>query len=494
MARRGRGSVLRAISLYIILASAVLAIVEGVRFSHSRTHFPPGTRIAGVPVAGLDRQKSTQRLLEIYNLPVEIHYRDAIIDLDPSGIGFRLDLDSMLAAAERAYTQQPFWTGYLNFVWGKNKVSIDIPLQASYPESSLRSFLEDLEYRYAVTPKPAMPAVGTVDFYPGYPGLSFDLEACLPLIDQALRSPSQRIVELPPIQTAPPRLSFKNLAIFLKQTVHQSKYDGLIVLYLRDLQTTDEIHFVYRAGKDLVAKPDVAFSASNVIQLPIMVSVYRRAGDHPDQDTEFLLEQKILKSQNVVADLLMKRKISSWRAPLDVTDDMRSLGLNNTFLAGYFYLGAPLLNFYQTPANQRTNITTNPDVYNQTTASDMGMLLEDIYQCSQFNGGTLLAVFPGEIDQKECQEMVTYLARNRIGTLIEAGVPEGGIVAHKYGWETPAGIMATLGDAAIVYTPGGNYVLVIFLYHPVQLVWEPVSKLVADLSAVVYNYFNMPVR
>ena len=76
--------------------------------------------------------------------------------------------------------------------------------------------------------------------------------------------------------------------------------------------------------------------------------------------------------------------------------------------------------------------------------------------------------------------------------LHEAGVPDGTRVAHKHGWVTLFGIMNTLGDAAIVYTPGGNYVLVIFLYHPVQLIWDPASQLVADLSVIVYNYFNSP--
>jgi beta-lactamase class A len=492
--RSGRRPVLRVISFYILLAAAILAIIEGVRFSYSRTHYPPGTRIAGVPVAGLDRQKSTQRLIEIFNQPVEIHYREAIIHLDPAGIGFQLDLLGMLAAADQAYSRQPFWVDYWHYLWEKSEYSIDIPLQASYPESRLQAFLVDIKHRYSTTPRPAMPAVGTVSFYPGYPGFSFDLDSAIPLIDRALRSPSARIVELGLTKSAPSRPSYPNLAIFLKQTILQSKFDGLIVLYLRDLQTTDEIHFAYRAGKDLATRPDVAFSASNMIQLPIMVSVFRRVGDNLDQDTAELMEQMMIKSRYQSADLLMKRKISAWRAPLDITADMRLLGLNNTFLGGYFSPGSPLLNLYRTPANQRLDITTNPDIYNQSTASDMGMLLEDIYQCSRLNGGTLLAVFPDEIDQSKCQQMVSYLTRNRIGTLIQSGVPEGAVVAHKYGWETPAGIMVTLGDAAIVSTAGGDYVLVIFLYHPIQLVWDPVSKLVTDLSAVIYNYFNLPVQ
>jgi beta-lactamase class A len=170
---------------------------------------------------------------------------------------------------------------------------------------------------------------------------------------------------------------------------------------------------------------------------------------------------------------------------------MRAAGLPNTFLAGYFYAGAPLLEVVKTPANQRTDVFTDPDPYSQTTPSDMGMLLQDIYLCAENGGGSLLAVFPGEITQEECRQMIEYLANNKIGVLIEAGVPDGTRVAHKHGWVSVNGIINTIGDAGIVYTPGGNYVLVVFLYHPQQLIWEPASKLIADLSRAVYNYYNI---
>ena len=122
------------------------------------------------------------------------------------------------------------------------------------------------------------------------------------------------------------------------------------------------------------------------------------------------------------------------------------------------------------------------------------MLLEDIYMCAEDGGGTLMAAFPGQITQDECRTMIDYLANNKIGVLIEAGVPEGTQVAHKHGWisDAASGVIKNISDSAIVYTPGGNYVLVIYAYHPVQAVWEPVSNLFAQLSQAVYNYFNLP--
>jgi len=81
---------------------------------------------------------------------------------------------------------------------------------------------------------------------------------------------------------------------------------------------------------------------------------------------------------------------------------------------------------------------------------------------------------------------------NKLPVLLTGGIPEGTRIAHKHGWVSVNGIINTIGDAGIIYSPGGDYILVVFLYHPVQLVWDPASKLVADLSRAVYNYYNLP--
>jgi beta-lactamase class A len=49
-----------------------------------------------------------------------------------------------------------------------------------------------------------------------------------------------------------------------------------------------------------------------------------------------------------------------------------------------------------------------------------------------------------------------------------------------------------MSDAGIVFTRGGDYVLSIFLYHPVQLVFEPANELFAQISQAIYNFYNLP--
>jgi len=492
---RSANSPLRRISTYFILATVVLFLLKLVQFSRLRVLFPAGMVVAGVPVGGLDRPESAQRLQDIYSLPVELYYEDAAIHLNPSVVGFQLDLEKMLAAADKVRVQQPFWVGFRNFLWRQPALSTEIPLQASYSGARLRAYLiDELAARYDKSPTATLPVAGTINFQPGNQGTKLDIERSISLIENALRSSSKRVVILPLKRIPPPRPTLQNLEILLEQTIDLSVFDGLAGLFWVDLQTGQEIHFLYRQGKELKISPDVAFTAASIIKIPIMVSVFKRIGENPDPETINLLEKMIERSGNDPADWVMERVIDRKIAPMQVSADMTALGLENTFLAGQFYPGAPLLAIFQTPANQRLDVNTDPDIYNQTTPSDIGMLLEDIYQCSQVGGGTLVAVFPGEITQTECQTMIVLLTRNKLGSLIEACVPEGTRVAHKHGWVTLFGIMNTLGDAGIVYTPGGNYVLVIFLHQPVQLLWEPASQLVADLSQAIYNFINLPIQ
>jgi beta-lactamase class A len=283
------------------------------------------------------------------------------------------------------------------------------------------------------------------------------------------------------------------LEVLLRQTIDLSGFDGVIGLYVQDLQTGQTISFILNQGSQVSTPPDVAFTASSTIKIPIMISVFRRIGENPDAETLRYLEDMIAKSINPASDWLMENKLDRIYGPLVVTEDMVTLGLENTFLGGYFYDGAPLLEVIRTPANQRTDISTDPDPYNQTTPAEIGQLLQDIYQCAHLNGGSLIAAFPDEITQSECQSMINYLVQDRIALLIQAGVPDGTNVAHKHGWVTDIyGIIHDMSDAAIVFTPGGDYVMAVYMYHPFQIYFDPANQLVKDLSRAIFNYYNIP--
>ena len=472
----------------------MVTTLQLVRFSRLWINFPSNLSIAGVPVGNLSRQQAIERLLTIYSQPVELQYNEAIIHLDPTAVGFTLDSDSILAVAEQERTRITFWEGFWNYLWDRPVHPSNIPLRATISEDRLRTYLQtEIANRYDKLPSPASPIAGTTSFQAGIPGSELDIERAIPLIEAALFSTNQRSIDLPIKQTSPSHPTFQNLDVLLRQTIDLSGFDGTIGVYVEDMKSGQNINFILDKENQVTTPPDVAFTASSTIKIPIMVSVFRRIGETLDAETVKNLEDMIAKSINSASDWLMQNKIDRDEGPLLVTEDIQTLGYDNTFLGGYFYPGAPILKVIDTPANQRTDIDTEPDPYSQTTPYEMGQLLHDIYQCAYTNGGALIAAYPGELTQAECQSMVNYLIQDRIALLIQAGVPDGTNVAHKHGWVTDIyGIIHDMSDAAIVFTPGGDFVFTIYMYHPVQIVFDPANQLVKDLSRAIYNYYNIP--
>jgi len=77
----------------------------------------------------------------------------------------------------------------------------------------------------------------------------------------------------------------------------------------------------------------------------------------------------------------------------------------------------------QTPANSRTDVYLDPDFYNQTVPSEIGNLLARIYHCGAASDAESSDLFPGSVTPSECQTMLQLLSENKIGALIEAGLP-----------------------------------------------------------------------
>jgi len=266
----------------------------------------------------------------------------------------------------------------------------------------------------------------------------------------------------------------------------------LIVFFLVNLRNGDEIHFAYFRNSDIPVDPDIAFSAASTIKIGIATAFFRFFDQPLDPEADRLLSEMLTLSGNDPADWLMER-MDRDIGPILVTETLGELGLESSYIIAWYHPPAiPVSGGYpQTPGNRRTDINTNPDILNQTTASEIGMLLSDIYRCTR-GGGTLMAVFPDQINRDECSVILDLMSENKIGVLIEAGVPEGTRVAHKHGWTSSP--LDMVSDAGIVFSPGGDYVLSIFLWNEREMIWEPTSKLIAGLSQAVYNYFNPPIE
>jgi len=481
-----RNPLLRITAVGLVILAAFLFTLSAIGGKTDGSPLPAGSAIGGVPVGGLSLEQAAAQVQAVFMQPLELRYRDQMIQVNPQQLGFALNLDAMLAAANRV-SSPTLW----DRLWNRDASILNIPLDSTVDGATLRTFLEnEVAVRYDQPAHPTLPIPGTTNFNPGTSGWQMDIPQSAVKITSALTTPENRIVDLIIKNETTVSGDLADLQIFLQQTISNSRFTGIAEVYLANPANGDILHFAIENGQDI--QPDIAYSAASTMKIPIMVSVLRRTSDPAPADVQNLLERMIVLSENPPADTLMENVIGGTLAPLEVSRDMQDkLGLKNTFLAGYFYFGAPLLDLFHTPANSRTDVNLDPDIYNQTTTSDMGRLLTGIYQCSRGEPNILTQAFGGEITPQKCTTMLDILAQNEIGVLSEAGVPDGTRVAHKHGWTEEAdGYLHTVSDAGIVFTPGGDFVFVIFLYDRSQLLFDPADAVIAQLVQVIYNYYN----
>ncbi len=499
MRNRNSNILLRGTAILLLSIALILAIISLIGYSSRRDYYPSGMTIAGVPVGGLDPQAASQRVLQVYSYPIQIQYNGGIVDVAPSIIGFQMDMESMLAAADLVRTGGSFWGGFWDYLWNRSPQPVAIPLRATIAEDRLRAYLQtEIAPRYDHSSTAAEPIPGTPNYTSGKPSQTLDIDRAVPLIENALQSPTSRVVVLSYTTSVVARPTIQSLETQLKQIIQVSGFNGVIGFDMIDLQSGQEIHFALNQGQEISVKPDLAFAAQSTTKIPILVSYFIQHGSAPvDSATNAKIVAMIHASDNPSSDAMM-RVIDPNIGPLVVTQYMQKLGLSSTYIIDFYCSPEapcpPLQAPPKTPASQRpdSNIT-NPDTYNETTPSDMAMLMEDIYQCSQTGGGALVAAFPDKMSKDVCKKIINYLVDDKIGQLIEAGVPDGTVVAMKHGWisRSIGGGLTDISADGIVYSPGGNFVISVYTYKA-ENDFDPTNLMIANLTKAVYNYFNLP--
>ena len=489
--RPGRGAIAKTSYLLAIAcalsACALLAYSLAPVFRIS-LQLPAFTTIGGIPVGGLSRASAQTRLESIFFAPLSLTYARDTFQLSPALVEFKIDFDATLAQIPPA-KDVSFWGALLGRTQSTQPTSARLIASLSTP--ALEAFLADVASRYGTAPgSAAADATAMVTLLTGA-GTSLDVPRAVSAINTALLSPTNRTAQLHalPSDTFRPHLSL--LEAQIKQYLALQKFEGLLSFYLVDLQRNAKIHFNTLNGTALSTDPDIAFSGMSILKIPIMAEFYRQSNDDALPYELDLVEKSITQSSNWTTNLLIAwigdQNTGNGLYRLNTT--IAQLGMSGTFIGGaYDSTDAP--GFRYTPANKRTDISTAPDAYMQTTPSDMGRLLEGIYNCSVGKPNLLNDTFPGAYSEVECTTMINYLASNKIAVLIQAGVPEGVRVSHKHGWADGEPI----GDAGLVFTPGGDYALVYYIWVPGNTYWDENSRHMADISRAVYYFFNPIVQ
>jgi beta-lactamase class A len=475
----------------LLVGSSLL--IAGQRFSASQKQicvFPANFSIGSVNIAGLTAETAKDRIKQVYEGPISLKIDDSTIQLFPNEMGVTNNIDEAVERASKPCDQMNAWNKFWYSIWNKPVSGFESQeVSVNLDESVIQAFVdEEIINRYIELPLISYALPGTTQFSVGKPGSSIDRDALIALLEKAFQSVTDRNIEITTTEISSIEPQTSQIEYLLKDNIQRSGFEGIVEIYLLKLSSAESIHFALQNGNPVT--PDIAFTAASTMKIPIMVSSLLRENDPVDEMVTGWLNYMIKYSQNDPADRLMER-IDPVSGPLIVTNDMHELGLQNTFISGYFYFGAPLLDIVSTPANSRSDINVDPDMYNQTTTSDIAGLLSEIYTCAENGTGKLVEYSNQKMTAEKCQMMIDTLSKNKIGALIEAGLPEGTQIAHKHGWsEESDGLLHTVSDVAIVYGPENDYVFVIFVYSPQQLLFERADYLVAELAQTAFNGLN----
>jgi hypothetical protein len=463
--------------LIIFIAVAALFLAwQYLGYRLTNQTLPTGLTMAGLSVENMTREQALNALEVHFATPLTVTYQEHHLSLSPSAVELRYDVEQTSANLDAALADRQTFDDFLSYVLRHPVESREVPVAIAYSKQRLTRVLDRIAYQYDHLPQEPVALPTVLDFRPAQPGASLDVEASRVRLARALISADRRSVELVVESQEPPQKDIGLLRQLLEARL--DAHPGLIPgIFIKDLQTGDE----------LMINAEVAYAGLSVLKIAVLEEVYRSLDQPPSVETTKLITQTMTESGNFTANLLLRDIIDdgdSYRAVEKLTASMKRLGLRNTFMAAP-YDEEDVVATITTPANSRTDLSTGPDPFIQTTPLDVGLLLEMIYQC-RHGGGALMLTYPDTVTADECREMIKWMSQNRIDNLIEAGVPAGTEVAHKHGW-----ISDTHADAGLVFTPGGDYVLVIFLHRPQWLEWEEGAPLIADISTAAYNYFNL---
>jgi beta-lactamase class A len=263
-----------------------------------------------------------------------------------------------------------------------------------------------------------------------------------------------------------------NLEAYLREAKFNPGTTRQGSIYLYDLKTRNEF----------AVNGEVRYSAASVSKLYVMMMFFQRRTVEKPQMTlaqANLLAKMMLCSDNAATNELIKiigdGDLEKGLAYLRGASPYMGFLLDRQFTGN----GAPLV----------VDGTVDPqdadaDPHNYMYAETPALALKELVWCSQKNTET----YGGQnfdFDVADCKKMVALMRANKILNLIEGGIPEGIPVAHKQGW-----VEDTHGDAAYISTPGGDYILVIFLHQRKFLMHTGSFPVMAEISRRVYNAYN----
>ncbi len=472
-------AVLENAAVVLIVLIAAILIANLIAFVGSRNRLPPETTLGDLDVSGLTVDEAIRATVASLQEPVRVRYLDQNTQLAPDAIGFRLNEPVARLQLEEIIAGQQGLDKLPAFILRQNDNPRRLPLPYQYSEPQLQAVLAELAARYAREARPPAPDLASGTVTPGQDGTVLDLATASRMVLEAMGSSRSRVVDLP-VDIMP--LGVKGVrslepAVLDRLRPFIEGEGNLAGVFLKDL----------RSGEELTINGEVAFSGAGWLKLGLILEAYR-ANELPIPPglREKLEVMSARGGPAEIDDVLRELGDGDPQLGADrVNTTLQKLGLRNTFLAQPFgqTISPPSI---VTPANARGDLNADPDPNAQSTVADIGVLLEMLEQCRNGSGGMPLA-FDGAFSAAKCSEVLDVIARNPFVGPIEAG-SGGAVVFHRQAWDE-----RNHGDAALVRSPAGEYVIVVMLHGQGQLDWANSSMIITDIARLAYGFFNAEI-
>jgi beta-lactamase class A len=430
-------------------------------------------RVAGIDLGGLEPEVARQKLtdaLAALTRPLDIRLGGEQLTLQPEDIDFEPALDTMLETAQAAAP------------------GARVPLEVQYDETKLHDLLEELAQ--TVVQSSALTVITDTKTISRSFALAgggmLDIDQAIKQIDERLRQPggSRRItLELSPADSdarpTPEQLQ--------EQIEAMAKgWRGIVGVYVYDLESGAQI-----AGLN----EGTAFTAASTIKVAIMLDAYinlpKLTAKQQDALKKMIVESDNLKANDVMAAAAGGTATeSAFDGAEQMSAMLADLGLKNTFLYVPFESGDFIklykVKFKTGPKQGGVAPFTPASNTLRTTPYEMAQIYIYLEQCSR-GEGLLLERFGENLTAARCKEMIGLLEKNDDKTRMMSGLPKGASVAHKSGWIPPE-IQA---DNGIVRSPGGDFIISVYLYQPAERQSDKVAEAtVGHFARLVYSYYN----
>lgn len=463
---RRRQTSLRQLQVIGVLAVIVYVLVQFVTFQLSLNRVPATWTIGGqsYPDQAIE-DAVAQAQLDLQSAPVRLHYRADTVVLPLDVISYTVDVTQTVRLAREARYQSAALTDFIRHLIFQPPAPHAVPVVTGYSDERLRAELAAIATRFDRPVQPPQPVTSTMTLLPGQPGYQLNIVASIKPIETALQSAAERDADLVIEEQAAPPIALDQLTrLFQARLV---MFDGTAGIFVKDLRTGEELNLNQAA----------VFAGGGLLKLPLLVEAYRQYDPPWPAALTQGLTTTLRTETNDAAAVEVMTILGNGDAVAGagkITAAMTALGLKTTQLSQ--------------PATQPVSATLPVETAIQTTPADIGVLLEMVYQC-QGGGGALLVAYAAEFTPEKCAALLADLAQYApvdVPSLLRGGVPNANEVIHR-----PGGGGDTRADAALITSPGGDYVLVIFLSVPGRdLPWTEVNPIFNDLAKAAYNYFN----